>query len=645
MGLGNSTIVGIGGDPVVGSSFIDILAKFQADPETEYVVMVGEIGGDEEEKAAAFIEAELTKPVVAYIAGFTAPPGKTMGHAGAIISGSVGHGRGEEGRARGEGDPGRHDADRDGRDRRRGRARLSSGRGEAGQQRSGVPRRWSRRRGTRPPRRVSARLPMSGPRPRSRLLRPPQLSVAERVARGKAARREVPRSSHAVFEPAADRPDPVELLERQADARVPELVPIRYGRMLASPFTFYRGAALIMASDLAATPRSGFDGPDAAATPTSPTSGSTRRPSAASSSTSTTSTRRCPGPWEWDVKRLAVSMLIAARDNEFAVARAGAGSCSTRSREYRRWMARVRRRCETSRSGTRSFEIESLLPELRARVDAEMRRRLDRRRREGASAATACRRSRKLAAKVDGRAPDRLAAAADRAARRLRRTSRDATALRADARAADAASTAHAPARLAQAARAVPARRHRPARWSASAASGPPPGSRCSSAGAGSDRLVLQIKEAQRIGARGVRRRRASTRTPASASSPGSASCRRRATSSSAGSASRRASSAPRATTTSASSRLEGVRCGRGDERAGARPSTAQLCAATLAHAMRAPATGSRSRATSAAATPSTGRCSRSPRPTPSRTSATTPPSRAAVRARGARRAGRPAIV
>jgi succinyl-CoA synthetase alpha subunit len=88
--LGNSTIVGIGGDPVVGSSFIDILQRFQADDETEVIVMVGEIGGDEEEKAAAFIEAEVTKPVVAYIAGFTAPPGKTMGHAGAIISGSSG---------------------------------------------------------------------------------------------------------------------------------------------------------------------------------------------------------------------------------------------------------------------------------------------------------------------------------------------------------------------------------------------------------------------------------------------------------------------------------------------------------------------------------------------------------------------------
>ena len=90
LGLGNSTIVGIGGDPIVGSSFVDILSRFEQDEQTERVVMVGEIGGDEEEKAAAFIEAEMSKPVVAYIAGFTAPPGKTMGHAGAIISGSAG---------------------------------------------------------------------------------------------------------------------------------------------------------------------------------------------------------------------------------------------------------------------------------------------------------------------------------------------------------------------------------------------------------------------------------------------------------------------------------------------------------------------------------------------------------------------------
>jgi succinyl-CoA synthetase alpha subunit len=90
LGLGNSTIVGIGGDPVVGSSFIDMLRRFEADPETKSVVVVGEIGGDEEEKAAAFIASEMKKPVVGYIAGFTAPPGKTMGHAGAIISGSSG---------------------------------------------------------------------------------------------------------------------------------------------------------------------------------------------------------------------------------------------------------------------------------------------------------------------------------------------------------------------------------------------------------------------------------------------------------------------------------------------------------------------------------------------------------------------------
>ncbi len=90
LGLGNSTIVGIGGDPVVGSSFIDVLEKFERDEKTELVVMVGEIGGAEEEKAAEYIAEHMTKPVVAYIAGFTAPPGKTMGHAGAIISGSAG---------------------------------------------------------------------------------------------------------------------------------------------------------------------------------------------------------------------------------------------------------------------------------------------------------------------------------------------------------------------------------------------------------------------------------------------------------------------------------------------------------------------------------------------------------------------------
>jgi succinyl-CoA synthetase alpha subunit len=89
-GFGNSSIVGIGGDPVPGSSFIEVLELFEADPETTLMVMAGEIGGSAEEEAAAFIADNVSKPVVAYIAGFTAPPGKTMGHAGAIVSGSQG---------------------------------------------------------------------------------------------------------------------------------------------------------------------------------------------------------------------------------------------------------------------------------------------------------------------------------------------------------------------------------------------------------------------------------------------------------------------------------------------------------------------------------------------------------------------------
>jgi len=88
--IGFSTAVGIGGDPIIGTTHIDCLQAFQDDPETDAIVMIGEIGGDAEERAAAFIEKNVTKPVVAYVAGFTAPEGKTMGHAGAIISGSAG---------------------------------------------------------------------------------------------------------------------------------------------------------------------------------------------------------------------------------------------------------------------------------------------------------------------------------------------------------------------------------------------------------------------------------------------------------------------------------------------------------------------------------------------------------------------------
>lgn len=88
--IGFSTCVGIGGDPIIGTTHIDALAAFEADPETDAIVMIGEIGGDAEERAAAFIKDNVTKPVVGYVAGFTAPEGKTMGHAGAIVSGSAG---------------------------------------------------------------------------------------------------------------------------------------------------------------------------------------------------------------------------------------------------------------------------------------------------------------------------------------------------------------------------------------------------------------------------------------------------------------------------------------------------------------------------------------------------------------------------
>ena len=144
----------------------------------------------------------------------------------------------------------------------------------------------------------------------------PHLSVDERVARGKAARAEVPRSSHAAFEPVSTRIDPVELLERQAKTRVPELVPIRYGRMLVSPFTFYRGAAMVMADDLAATPRSGLTVQccgDAHLSNFGVFASPERRLVFDLNDFDET----LPGPWEWDVKRLAASLLIAAADNGF----------------------------------------------------------------------------------------------------------------------------------------------------------------------------------------------------------------------------------------------------------------------------------------------------------------------------------------
>jgi len=143
-----------------------------------------------------------------------------------------------------------------------------------------------------------------------------QLTPAERAARGKAARAEVPRDSHAVFDPPSDRADPIALLEEQARSRVPELVPVRWGRMLVSPFTYYRGAALPMASDLATTPVSGIAVQacgDAHLSNFGIFGSAERRLMFDVNDFDET----LPGPWEWDVKRLAASLEVAGRENQF----------------------------------------------------------------------------------------------------------------------------------------------------------------------------------------------------------------------------------------------------------------------------------------------------------------------------------------
>ncbi|HEV2933720.1 MAG TPA: DUF2252 domain-containing protein, partial [Streptosporangiaceae bacterium] len=141
-----------------------------------------------------------------------------------------------------------------------------------------------------------------------------RLTPAERAARGKAARAEVPRESHAMFDLPPDRPDPIGLLEQQAKARVPELVPVRWGRMMVSPFTYYRGAALPMASDLATTPVSGLAVQacgDAHLSNFGLFGSAERRLMFDVNDFDET----LPGPWEWDVKRLAASLEVAGRDN------------------------------------------------------------------------------------------------------------------------------------------------------------------------------------------------------------------------------------------------------------------------------------------------------------------------------------------
>jgi uncharacterized protein (DUF2252 family) len=144
----------------------------------------------------------------------------------------------------------------------------------------------------------------------------PHLSPQERAARGKAARQEAPRTRHAEWEPWAERPDPIALLEEQATTRVPELVPIRYGRMAASPFAFFRGAAYVMAADLAGTPRSGITVQLCGDAHLS-NFGGFASPERDLIFDVNDFDETLPGPWEWDVKRLAASVAIAARELGF----------------------------------------------------------------------------------------------------------------------------------------------------------------------------------------------------------------------------------------------------------------------------------------------------------------------------------------
>ncbi|MFM2076137.1 MAG: hypothetical protein RJA49_27 [Actinomycetota bacterium] len=203
----------------------------------------------------------------------------------------------------------------------------------------------------------------------------PHLTVDERVARGKSARREVPRESHAGFAPGTHRRDPVALLESQAVSRVQELVPLRYGRMLVSPFTFYRGAALIMAADLAASPRSGIR-TQVCGDAHLMNFGVYASPERQMVFGINDFDETLPGPWEWDVKRLAASFAIAGRDNQFS-AKQRAKVLTTLVSDYRATMRDLAGRPNLDVWYARGEGSASLIKELRSRVDSTLAKRTE----------------------------------------------------------------------------------------------------------------------------------------------------------------------------------------------------------------------------------------------------------------------------
>ena len=203
----------------------------------------------------------------------------------------------------------------------------------------------------------------------------PHFTVAERAARGKAARSEVPRSAHASWEPPPVRADPIELLEEQAKTRVPELVPIRYGRMLVSPFTFYRGAAYLMAADLAGMPRTGLHAQlcgDAHLSNFGIYAAPDRRLVFDTNDFDET----LPGPFEWDLKRLVASFAVAGRDRGFDKGRRQAINRAV-SRSYREAMAAFAA-MRTSELWYSRIDVEDIFARLSSEVSAKAVKRAER---------------------------------------------------------------------------------------------------------------------------------------------------------------------------------------------------------------------------------------------------------------------------
>ncbi len=200
-------------------------------------------------------------------------------------------------------------------------------------------------------------------------------SVEERAAAGKAARSGVPRSSHGPWEPAPDRPDPVDILERQSSTRVPELVPIRYGRMLTSPFAFYRGTAAVMAADLAPTPRSGLQAQLCGDAHLS-NFGAFAAPDRRLVFDLNDFDETLPGPWEWDVKRLGASFALAGRERGFSPKQRRSVLRGT-ARAYRDAMRDFASMCNLDVWYAR-FDIESALAEIRKEAPRKDMKRVQR---------------------------------------------------------------------------------------------------------------------------------------------------------------------------------------------------------------------------------------------------------------------------